>query len=198
VFKGVVAGFAFFSLVLLMMSPSARTNPAWGLVIGGEEEPTAEQTQTSAIAAEKKSNKEIEKLACPAQNVNFDAETDKDTHPTPEPPPDKAMVYVIRPTMMGNKIQTKLAVDGQWVGVNRGNNYFYFPLDPGEHYFCSKSENRSVLAVQVEAGKTYYLQQKIKMGLLKARNELVVLDEQEGKKGLDKCHPSSWKEKEED
>jgi hypothetical protein len=40
-------------------------------------------------------------------------DTDKKQHPTPASPPDKAMVYVIRPTGMGGKIQTKLAVDGK-------------------------------------------------------------------------------------
>jgi hypothetical protein len=90
-------------------------------------------------------------------------ETDKTQHPTPEPPPDKALIYVLRPTMMGNKLQTKLSVDQRWVGVNRGNNYFFFTFDPGEHYFCSTAENRSVLALKVEAGKTYYLQQHVRI-----------------------------------
>ncbi|HEV8523087.1 MAG TPA: DUF2846 domain-containing protein, partial [Terriglobales bacterium] len=115
--------------------------------------------------------------------------------PTPEAPPDKALIYVIRPSKWGHKIQTKLGVDGKWVGVNRGNNYFFFTLDPGEHYFCSQAENRSLMTVKVDAGKTYFLQQKIKMGAFKARNKLVKLSETEGRKGLAKSHPSSWTEK---
>src|SRR4029077_7917011 len=70
--------------------------------------------------------KQIEAKACLAPNSGMSAKTDKNSHPTPEPPADKAMIYVVHPTMMGNKIQTKLAVDGSWVGVNRGDNYFYF------------------------------------------------------------------------
>src|SRR5262249_55007293 len=136
--------------------------------------------------------KQIEAKACPAENTALDAKTDKSSHPTPEAPADKAMVYVVRPTMMGNKIQTKLAVDGRWVGVNRGNNYFYFTLDPGMHYFCSQPENHSVLALKVEAGKTYYLQQKITMGLLKARTKLVELEPDKGKEDVAKTHPSSF------
>src|SRR5580765_3383731 len=93
------------------------------------------------------------------------------------------------------QIETKLAVDGHWVGVNRGNNYFYFTLDPGMHYFCSQAENHSVLALQVEAGKTYYLQQKITMGLMKARNKLVTVDEAKGKEDVAKTHPSSFETK---
>ena len=96
--------------------------------------------------------------------------------------------------MFGNKVQSKLAVDGQWVGVNRGRNYFFLALEPGEHYFCSKAENRSSMALQVEAGRTYFLEQ-IKMGLMKARNKLALMADQKGREKLATCHPSVWKEK---
>lgn len=148
-----------------------------------------------ATPAEKMKQEEIEKRACPAVDVKFKTATDKKSHPTPEPPADKALVYVVRPTMYGNKIQTKLAVDGKWTGANRGHNYFFFTLDPGEHYLCSKAENKSVMALKVEPGKTYYVEQKIKMGFMKARNKLALLSEEEGSKKLAKSHPSSWEEK---
>jgi hypothetical protein len=92
--------------------------------------------------------------------------------------------------MMGNKVQSKLAVNGEWKGANRGDNYFYLELAPGEYHFCSQAENRSLLTLTVEAGKTYYLQQKIQMGFMKARNKLVALETEEGKAGLAKCHLS--------
>ncbi len=146
-------------------------------------------------AKEEEPSKEMEAKACGPKDHGYSVDTDKKSHPTPEAPTDKAMIYVIRPTMSGNKVQTKLAVDGQWMGVNRGNNYFFFTLPPGEHYFCSQAENRSVMALKVDAGKTYYLQQKVRFGFMKARNKLEALDEAEGKKGLAKCHPSSWTDK---
>jgi hypothetical protein len=127
--------------------------------------------------------------------VHFNSGTDKKQHPTPEPPAGKAMVFVVRPTMLGNKIQTKLAVDGDWKGANRGNNYFFFEMDPGEHYVCSKAENRSTLVWKAEAGKTYYLQQKVQMGMMKARNSVKELDAADGQKALAKCHLSTAKPK---
>ena len=139
---------------------------------------------------EKSTQKDLEEKACGLKEVNYAARTDKKQRPTPEPPPDKAIVYVIRPTMAGNKVQSKLAVDGEWKGANRGDNYFYFELSPGEYHFCSQAENRSLLTLKVEAGKTYYLQQKIQIGLMKARNKLVALDVEEGKVGLAKCYLS--------
>jgi uncharacterized protein DUF2846 len=147
-----------------------------------EDEPTTPEGKAQ--------KKEWERKACPAADVKFDAETDKTAHPAPEPPEGKAMVFVIRPTRQGGKIQTKVAVDGEWKGANRGNNYLHFAVDPGQRFVCSKAENKSVLAFKAEAGKTYYLQQKIKMGLMKARNQVVLLTEEEGRKGLAKCHPS--------
>jgi hypothetical protein len=162
-----------------------------------EQEPKEEEfkEEEPATPAEALKKEEIEKKACPATDVKFSTDTDKTKHPLPEPSPGKAMVYVVRPTMYGNKIQSKLAVDGSWVGANRGHNYFFFELEPGEHYFCSKAENKSVLALKVEAGRTYFVEQKIKMGFMKARNKLALLSDVEGREKLAKCHPSSWQEK---
>lgn len=155
-----------------------------------------------AIAEEKEGedepvSKEMELKACGPQDkeVNYRADTDKHQHPTPAQPADKALIYVLRPSMIGNKVQSKLAVDGDWKGTNRGDNYFYFTLDPGPHYFCSLAENHSVLKLEVATGKTYYLQQHVRMGLMKARNKLEVMDEEEGKAKLTKAHLSTWETK---
>jgi len=151
-----------------------------------------EEPQTEA---DKATQEAMEKKACESLDTHYKTDTDKTQHPTPDASADKALIYVVRPTMGGNKVQTKLAADGQFKGVNRGNNYFFFTLEPGQHYFCSQAENKSTLSLKVEAGKTYYLQQKIKMGFMKARNKLVVISEAEGKEALGKCHPSTWEEK---
>ena len=141
-------------------------------------------------------DEKAEKLkACGTKEVNYKASTDKKQHPTPEAPADKAMIYVLRPTMFGNKIQSKLAVDGEWKGVNRGNNYFFFTVDPGERYFCSKSENQDYLKLNVEAGKTYYLQQKVEIGFMKARTNLVAMTEEKGKEKLKDANLSTFEVK---
>lgn len=144
-----------------------------------------------AMAQDKK---DLELKACGPkdQEVSYKTDTDKSQHPTPAQPADKALIYVLRPTMAGNKIQTKLAVDGEWKGVNRGKNYFFFMLHPGEHYFCSLAENHSLLTLKVEAGKTYYIQQHVEMGILKARNRLDQMTEEEGKKKLADVHLAIW------
>jgi hypothetical protein len=143
------------------------------------------------------SHHERELKACGQREkeVKYVADTNKKDHPTATPTSDTALIYVIRSTMMGNKVQTKLAVDGEWKGVNRGNNYFFFTLEPGEHYFCSQAENRSILVLNVEAGKTYYLGQRIHIGAWKARNDLIAMEDAEGAEELVKAHPSTWQVK---
>jgi hypothetical protein len=143
----------------------------------------------------KQTQKQLEDLACGPSDVHQSVKTEKEQQTLPQQPADKALIYVIRPTHLGALIQTKLAVDTKWVGINRADNYFYFTLEPGTHYFCSQAENHSLLSLVVEAGKTYYLQQKIRMGLMKAQNDLQVLDAEEGKKGLAKCKLSVFEEK---
>jgi hypothetical protein len=144
--------------------------------------------------SEQSTSKDLELKACgpEGKEVNYVADTDKSTHPTGSPTADAALIYVIRSSMMGNKVQTKLAVDGEWKGVNRGDNYFFFNVKPGEHYFCDRAENRAVLVLTVEAGKTYYLAQRIHMGMWKARTDLVAMDDADGQKELAKAHPSTW------
>jgi hypothetical protein len=144
--------------------------------------------------AKQDAQKERELKACGSKEneVKYVADTDKNSHPTGTQAADSALIYVIRSMMLGNKVQTKLAVDGEWKGVNRGNNYFFFNLQPGEHYFCSRAENKSILVLAVEAGKTYYLEQSIHMGLMKARNDLNVMENSDGENKLTKAHPSTW------
>lgn len=145
-------------------------------------------------SAEEQNKKDFELRACGPNDkeVSYKADTDKSQHPTPAQPADKALIYVLRPSMMGNKIQSKMAVDGEWKGVNRGNNYFFFTLDAGEHDFCSQAENHSLLTLKVEAGKTYYIQQHIEMGIMKARNRIEQMTEEEATKKLASTHLATW------
>ena len=54
---------------------------------------------------------------------------------------------------------------------------------------------RFTLPLDCEAGKTCFLEQKIKMGFMKARNKLALLSDEEGRAKLAKCHPSVFEAK---
>lgn len=176
-------------------APSPTTTPAEEAEEVGDKEEEFEEEKEPTSQTDKQKQEAIKAKACPVVNVNFKADTDKTKHPTPEPQEGKALVYVLRSSRMGSKVQTKLGVDGAWVGVNRARNYFTLDLAPGEHYFCSKAENTSVMALTVEAGKTYYVEQKIKMGFMKARNKLEAIPEAQAREKLAKAHPSTWQAK---
>lgn len=183
--------FARAALFLLFCSFVVET------VLAQQTEPkqSADEPQNTETRSDKEKKQELRAKACGTESVNYTAQTDKKNHPTPDAPADKAMIYILRPTIIGYKIKSKLAVDGVWTGVNRGRTYFYFTLDPGEHYFCSESENQDYLALKVEAGKTYFLQQKVEAGVWKARTNLVVMSETEGRKKLEDVNLSVFERK---
>jgi hypothetical protein len=106
---------------------------------------SAQDAEQSVAVNPEASHEKLETLACDPNDVRYKVKTIHDSVPVPEQPADKALVYVIRPTHYGGSTQTKVAVDGLWVGANEMNNYFYMLLTPGTHYVCSQSENQSVL-----------------------------------------------------
>lgn len=133
--------------------------------------------------------------ACGPASEKLAAHTDKSSHPEPQSIADKAVLVVVRPTMLGNKVQTKFAVDGKWVGVNRGDNYFMVTVDPGLRQLCSQAENQAKTSLNAEAGKIYFVQQHVRMGFIKAENTVEILDEAKGRAALAKCHLSTFEKK---
>lgn len=186
-----IKNFVFLQLFILLCLCMADT----ALAQQANQKLPADESQKAGTQSEKEKNQELRLKACGTESVNYTAHTDKKSHPTPDAPADKAMIYILRPTIIGYKINSKLAVDGVWMGVNRGRTYFYFTLDPGEHYFCSEAENQDYLALKVEAGKTYFLQQKVEAGIWKARTNLVLMSEVEGRKKLEDVNLSVFERK---
>jgi hypothetical protein len=105
----------------------------------------------------------------------------------PEVLPDKASVYVLRPAKMGMAIRMWAFADDTVLGLTKGDTYAHAYLDPGSYTFWGRAENVSAIDQEVEAGKTYYLKQSVKMGGLKARVKVEFLDDAEGLKALEKC-----------
>ena len=103
------------------------------------------------------------------------------------PPDGKALVYILRPTSFGGIVRMEVTSNGNYIGATGGGRYIYAILEPGNNTFISKAENKSELKIVLEAGKIYYFEQKLKMGILMARNELIRLDDAEGREKLLKC-----------
>lgn len=101
------------------------------------------------------------------------------------PEEGKAIVYVIFAEPHLAQIQFGVFLDGKGpesaVGYNRGGQYIYFSLPPGEHTVLSKAENWAEMRVSAKAGDVLFLRQVFKMGWTDAQNQLAMLTDLEGK-----------------
>lgn len=101
------------------------------------------------------------------------------------PEPDKAIVYVVRPSIIGTLIRFNIFVDDKKlesnIGYTKGREYIYFNLPPGSHRILSKAENWDTIDITAKAGDVIFLQQDPKMGLVLARNSIKLIDEYEGR-----------------
>jgi hypothetical protein len=125
--------------------------------------------------------------ACGPADVKFDVKVDQNQS-VPEPPSDKALVYVIEDTEPG-WITSRIGLDGAWIGANHGNTHFSFSVLPGEHHLCSnwqsslKSQSSfySLANFTAEAGKVYYFRTWIAYTRDLARLDLEAVNSDEGR-----------------
>ncbi len=111
--------------------------------------------------------------ACGPGNIRFDVKTEKGQPPTALPENGKALVYVVevfeKPRNQLSNPTTKVGLDGTWVGANKNNSYFFFPVEPGDHHLCMAwqsilkgfSKKVALTNFSAEASKTYYFRARI-------------------------------------
>ena len=111
--------------------------------------------------------------ACGPGNVQFDVKTESSQHPTPLAQDGKALVYVVevfeKPGNQLAKPTTKVGLDGTWVGANKSNSYFFFPVETGDHHLCvawqsalkTYSKKVGLTNFSAEPGKAYYFEARI-------------------------------------
>jgi hypothetical protein len=101
------------------------------------------------------------------------------------PEPDKALVYVVRPSPIAGLIRFNVFVGDQEaqseMGYTRSSEYIYFNVQPGQHKIFSKAENWAEAMVSVKAGEIVFIQQEPAMGIVMARNSLFRLEDYQGK-----------------
>lgn len=100
---------------------------------------------------------------------------------------DKGVVYVYRDEILGAAIKMPVKVDNIVAGETGPKSFLQLALPPGHHTIASLSEKNSELALDVEAGKTYYVWQEVKMGLMSARSALHLVSADVGQTGVRKC-----------
>ncbi|RZI47559.1 DUF2846 domain-containing protein [Rickettsiales endosymbiont of Peranema trichophorum] len=101
------------------------------------------------------------------------------------PEEGKAIVYVVRPSIMGALISFNVFLDDKKpeseMGFTRANQYIYFNVSPGEHQILSASENWSIVNINAKPNDVIFLRQDVHIGFLVARNHMYRIDESEGK-----------------
>ena len=107
---------------------------------------------------------------------------DKQNREYAEPTEDTAVIYFVHNTSVAMAIKFWAFAEDEFVGVTRGKSYFYARVPAGRHLLWAKAENVSMLELEVEAGKTYFVRQNVGLGIGKARVKLVELDEAKGRK----------------
>jgi hypothetical protein len=91
-------------------------------------------------------------------------------------PDDQSVVYFMRPGSTGGIINFVFFDGDQVIGRLGGNKYFRYECSQGEHVFWAKSENRSFLEANLEAGKIYIVHARSLMGATKASVQLRAID----------------------
>lgn len=121
------------------------------------------------------------KLPTPAEM----AEQTKDFKLPAAPEAGRAMIYVVRPSVLATLIRFNVFLDDQEdaseMGNNRGSQHIYFSVAPGNHSIYSKAENWANIAIEAKANDVIFIKQDAQMGFIMARNSLSLIDAVEGK-----------------
>jgi hypothetical protein len=101
---------------------------------------------------------------------------------------DKANLYLYRDPKIRVPVTTKLSVNGKVVEATIRTQCGHWEVNPGTYDIRSDSESASTVHIIAEAGKSYYVWQEVKVGAtLDATNELHVVDEDTGRRGVLAC-----------
>lgn len=95
--------------------------------------------------------------------------------------PGVASIYVYRSEPLGVTHLLEVELDGKTLGRTATKTYLYAEVAPGKHTITSKAENTDTIEIDTVAGRLYFVWQEVKLGLLKARTKLHLVDENRGR-----------------
>jgi Protein of unknown function (DUF2846) len=105
------------------------------------------------------------------------------------PPSDgNAGLYVYRSGSFGGALKKDIWVDEKCIGESAPNVFFYEEIEGDkEHKVSTESEfSPNDLLVKTDSGKNYFIQQYIKFGVVVGGAGLELVDEETGKKEVEK------------
>jgi hypothetical protein len=101
---------------------------------------------TTAAWAQDNSVTMRQAAGCGSDGAKFAVKRDAQNHPTGKPEPGKALVYVFGDSELDHTaihiggLDTRVGVDGAWIGAYGYKSYTYFSVDPGEHRLCTSQQ----------------------------------------------------------
>jgi hypothetical protein len=101
--------------------------------------------------------------------------------------PGKAGLYVYRNETFGAALTMPVLLDNAPIGDTASKTYLYRQIAPGPHVVTAKTEGDSTVSIDAKPGATYFVWQEVKMGMMKGRSELHLVDEATGKAGVAEC-----------
>ncbi len=78
------------------------------------------------------------------------------------------MVYFVRTVTNAWNANFSYFDSIRFIGKSKGLNYFRYECIPGRHLFWCRAENRDYIEANLEAGKLYFIEVKLKIGLAAA------------------------------
>jgi len=98
---------------------------------------------------------------------------------------DKALVVFYRvKSLKGGAIGFNVKQGEAAIGVLANGSMFYRHVEPGQHTFWSQVISQDAVTLDVEAGKTYYVEGITLIGLVVARPQLRQVDESQAKAAI--------------
>jgi hypothetical protein len=105
------------------------------------------------------------------------------------PPENKAGLYIYRNTFAGQALKKNVYLDGEFIGETANKVYFYKVVSPGSHTLATESEfSDNSLTFEAAAGRNYYAEQYIKMGVFVGGANIRMVDEDKAKKAILECN----------
>ncbi len=100
------------------------------------------------------------------------------------PVPGKSVIYIFRDEIIGTAVFMTVFFDGKIIGQTAPQTYFALTVDPGKHQIMSQGISISVLDINTEAEKIYYVWQEMKMEFLGPGSLLQLTDKKRGQAGV--------------
>ena len=95
---------------------------------------------------------------------------------------DHAVVYLVRTNSLGFIMNSRIFVNGDYMGKFHFNEYLKLYLKPGKHVISAKAENLVVMEAQLETGKVYVVDAVARLGAFSAGVNLIPVSETDEKR----------------